>query len=177
MVQGNLKSPVTLIVGVTGMAGVSVTDALKNLRALGGPWTIYGVSGRPLPTWFPPSLLDKHHSLNNLNQEDTKKLLSSLSSQITHVCWVTISVGESEEVNIFLNSTMISNVLNALTSTQDSKLRHVTLQTGTKQYIGLFLTHPFQLNLSPMKHPSKRTTLDYHFQNSTMLWKTLYRPT
>ncbi|KAD7479591.1 hypothetical protein E3N88_02727 [Mikania micrantha] len=47
-----------------------------------------------------------------------------------------LGVNESEEVNISLNSTMLSNVLEALTSSPSSKLSHVTLQTGTKQYMG-----------------------------------------
>ncbi|KAI3724022.1 hypothetical protein L2E82_35786 [Cichorium intybus] len=153
MVQGNLQSPVALIVGVTGMVGVSLTEALKNPKALGGPWTVYGVSRRHSPTWFPTSLLDKHLCLDTLNQEDTHKLLSPLASRITHVFWVAISVAETEEANISLNSTMLSNVLNALTSTQDSKLRHVTLQTGTKQYMGPIFDPSFSTQLVPHEAP------------------------
>ncbi|MFS7911947.1 putative (S)-8-oxocitronellyl enol synthase [Helianthus anomalus] len=134
--EANTRQPVALIVGVTGMVGVAFTEALKKPTALGGPWTVYGVSRRPLPTWFPSSLLNKHIMLDTLNQHQTHEILAPLSSQITHVFWVALQVSESEETNISLNSTMLSNVLNALTSSLNSKLSHVTLQTGTQQYLG-----------------------------------------
>ncbi|KAJ0841191.1 putative iridoid synthase [Helianthus annuus] len=134
--EANTRQPVALIVGVTGMVGVAFTEALKKPTALGGPWTVYGVSRRPLPLWFPSSLLNKHIMLDTLNQQQTLKILAPLASQITHVFWVAIQVSESEESNISLNSTMLSNVLNALTSSPNSKLSHVTLQTGTQQYLG-----------------------------------------
>ncbi|KAD7479594.1 hypothetical protein E3N88_02730 [Mikania micrantha] len=106
---------VALIVGVTGMTGVALTEALKMPAALGGPWVVYGVSRRSLPSWFPSSLLNNHIMLDTLNQQQTHKILAPLSSQITHVFWVALQVNESEEVNISLNSTMLSNVLEALT--------------------------------------------------------------
>ncbi|KAI3793885.1 hypothetical protein L1987_36508 [Smallanthus sonchifolius] len=136
MDQVEPRQPVALIVGVTGMVGVAFTEALNKPTALGGPWIVYGVSRRPLPTWFPSSLLNKHIALDTLNQQQTNETLAPLSSQITHVFWVALSVNESEQVNISLNSTMLSNILNALTCSPDSKLSHVTLQTGTQQYLG-----------------------------------------
>ncbi|KAK1410042.1 hypothetical protein QVD17_36575 [Tagetes erecta] len=146
-------TPVALIVGVTGMAGVAITEALKKPTALGGPWTVYGVSRRPLPTWFPSSLLNQHIELDTLNQQQTHKLISPLASQITHVFWVALQVNESEEINISLNSTMLSNVLNALTSSSDSKLSHVTLQTGTKQYMGPIFDPILSTQLVPRDSP------------------------
>lgn len=136
MTQAYHNSPVALIVGVTGMAGVALTEALKKPTALGGPWKVYGVSRRILPTWFPSSLLDKHITLDTLNMENTRKLLKPLASQITHVFWLAINVNESEELNISCNSKMLSNVLNTLTSAPNSTLCHVSLQTGTKHYMG-----------------------------------------
>ncbi|CAH1435794.1 unnamed protein product [Lactuca virosa] len=153
MEEGNPASPVALIVGVTGMVGIALTEALKKPTALGGPWTVYGVSRRSLPPWFPSSLLNNYLILDTLKQEDTQKLLSPLSSKVTHLFWVAISVNESEEVNISLNSTMLSNVLNALTSSQDSKLKHVTLQTGTKQYMGPVFDPSLSAQLVPHDPP------------------------
>lgn len=153
MMQTNPKSPVALIVGVTGMVGVALTEALKKPTALGGPWTVYGVSRRPLPTWFPSSLLDKYISLDTLNQENTHKILTPLSTQITHVFWLAISVDESEEINISRNSTMLSNVLNALTCSTNSKLSHVSLQTGTKQYTGPIFDPTLSTKLVPHDPP------------------------
>ncbi|KAI3799262.1 hypothetical protein L1987_34554 [Smallanthus sonchifolius] len=153
MEQANPPQPVALIVGVTGMAGVAFTEALKKPTALGGPWTVYGISLRPLPTWFPVSLLNKHITLDTLNQQQTHETLAPLSSQITHVFWVALSVNESEQVNISLNSAMLSNVLNALTSSPDSKLSHVTLQTGTKQYYGPMFDPSLATELVPHESP------------------------
>ncbi|GJT27946.1 3-oxo-delta(4,5)-steroid 5-beta-reductase-like protein [Tanacetum coccineum] len=124
MFQANYNSPVALIAGVTGMVGVALTEALKKPTALGGPWKVYGVSRRLLPTWFPSSLLDKYITLDTLNIENTRKLLAPLATQITHVFWLAINVNESEELNISCNSKMLSNVLNTLTSAPNSTLRH-----------------------------------------------------
>ncbi|KAL9996082.1 putative (S)-8-oxocitronellyl enol synthase [Helianthus debilis subsp. tardiflorus] len=153
MEQANPTQPVALIVGVTGMVGVALTEALNKPTALGGPWTVYGVSRQPLPTWFPSSLLNKHMILDTLNQQQTHEILSPLSSQITHVFWLALQVNESEQVNISLNSTMLSNVLNALTSSPTSKLSHVTLQTGTKQYLGPVFDPILSTQLVPRDPP------------------------
>ncbi|KAM0022740.1 putative (S)-8-oxocitronellyl enol synthase [Helianthus debilis subsp. tardiflorus] len=153
MEQAKPRQAVALIVGVTGMVGVAITEALKQPTALGGPWTVYGVSRRSLPTWFPSSLLDKHIMLDTLNQHQTHEILAPLSSQITHVFWVAIQVSESEQVCISLNSTMLSNVLNALTSSPNSKLIHVTLQTGTKQYVGPVFDPTLSTQLIPHDSP------------------------
>ncbi|MFS7911950.1 putative (S)-8-oxocitronellyl enol synthase [Helianthus anomalus] len=151
--EANTRQPAALIVGVTGMVGVAFTEALKKPTALGGPWTVYGVSRRPLPTWFPSSLLNKHIMLDTLNQQQTLEILAPLSSEITHVLWVALQVNESEQVNISLNSTMLSNVLNALTSTPNSRLSHVTLQTGTKQYLGPIFDPSLSAQLVPREAP------------------------
>ncbi|KAJ0651318.1 putative (S)-8-oxocitronellyl enol synthase [Helianthus annuus] len=153
MEQANSTQPVALIVGVTGMVGVALTEALNKPTALGGPWTVYGISRRPLPTWFPSSILNKHMILDTLNQQQTHEILSPLSSQITHVFWLALQVNESEQVNISLNSTMLSNVLNALTSSPTSKLSHVTLQTGTKQYLGPVFDPILSTQLVPRDPP------------------------
>ncbi|KAM0022683.1 putative delta(4)-3-oxosteroid 5-beta-reductase [Helianthus debilis subsp. tardiflorus] len=91
--------------------------------------------------------------LDTLNQQQTLEILAPLSSQITHVFWVALQVNESEQVNISLNSTMLSNVLNALTSSPNSKLRHVTLQTGTKQYLGPIFDPSLSAQLVPRDAP------------------------
>lgn len=124
---------VALVVGVTGMAGLSLAEALKRATAPGGPWKVYGVARRPMPGWFPSSTVDQYISLDALNSEDTRHKLSPISDQVTHVFWVALQIGETEEINITINSTMLSNILNALKS---APLQHVTLQTGTKQYMG-----------------------------------------
>ncbi|KAK4854823.1 hypothetical protein QYF36_001679 [Acer negundo] len=52
---------VALIVGVTGMAGLSLAEALKNPTALNGPWKVYGSARRSKPTWFPSAAAVDHY--------------------------------------------------------------------------------------------------------------------
>lgn len=153
MEQVNTKSHVALIVGVTGMVGVTLAETLKKPSTLGCPWTVYGVSRRPLPVWFSPSILDKNLVLDTLNQETTHAIVAPLSSKITHLFWLAIQVNESEQVNISVNSTMLSNVLNALTCSPNSKLSHVTLQTGTKQCMGPIYDPILSTQLVPCDPP------------------------
>ncbi|PWA73093.1 NAD(P)-binding domain-containing protein [Artemisia annua] len=160
------QEPIALIVGVTGMVGVALAEALKNPTVLGGPWQVYGVSRHPLPSWFPSSYLDKHIILDTLNKENTHKTLAPLSSCITHVFWLAISVNESEELNISYNSTMLSNVLDTLTSgSPNSKLKHVTLQTGTQQYMGPIHDLALSVQLVPHEAPFREDYPRLNFPN------------
>nr|GMD89304.1 3-oxo-Delta(4,5)-steroid 5-beta-reductase-like [Ipomoea batatas] len=111
--------------------------ALKDPTALGGPWKVYGAARRPLPSWFPASFLDEYITFDALNFDDTHNNLSKISHEVTHVFWLALQFHEKEEENIRLNSTMLENVLRSLTSSNSSRqLKHVTVQTGTKQYMG-----------------------------------------
>ncbi|PNX66112.1 3-oxo-delta(4,5)-steroid 5-beta-reductase, partial [Trifolium pratense] len=49
---------VALVVGVTGMAGLSLAEALKHPDSLGAPWKVYGAARRSPDDWFPSSILD-----------------------------------------------------------------------------------------------------------------------
>ncbi|KAJ9542671.1 hypothetical protein OSB04_029177 [Centaurea solstitialis] len=153
MEQENLNTPVALIVGVTGMVGVALTEALKKPTTIGGPWTVYGVSRRPLPTWFPSSQLDKYFICDTVNGDTTHKVLSPLSSKITHLFWLAFQVNETEELNVSCNSSMLSNVLNSLTYSPNSKLSHVTLQTGTRHYFGPNFNPTISTKLVPRDPP------------------------
>ncbi|KAJ6866101.1 hypothetical protein NC652_037595 [Populus alba x Populus x berolinensis] len=133
------KSPdtlVALIVGVTGMVGFSLAEALKQPTTPGRPWKVYGVARRPLPSWFPSSLIDCFRSPDALDREEAKNKLFPVAHEITHVFWISRKLRDSEEVNISMNSTMLANVLNALKPAAPSRLRHVTLLNGTKHYMG-----------------------------------------
>ncbi|KAJ8634187.1 hypothetical protein MRB53_027523 [Persea americana] len=133
------ETPVALIMGVTGMAGFSLAEALKDPAALGGPWKVLGAARRQTPPWFPPSLLDSYISFDALDTKDTHHSLSPISDQVTHLFWVALQVGPNEDTDISSNSTMLKNVLTTLTSsTPSSRLRHISLLTGTKHYMGPF---------------------------------------
>ncbi|KAK8664873.1 hypothetical protein V6N13_084646 [Hibiscus sabdariffa] len=133
----NRRQPfVALIVGVTGMAGISLAEALKSSKALGGPWKVYGSALRPMPTWFPSSVLDKYITFDATDVGDTAGKLAPISGEVTHVFWVAIQVRESEEENVTVNATMLSNVLDVLKGGHGSRLSHITVQTGTQHYMG-----------------------------------------
>ncbi|KAF3456309.1 hypothetical protein FNV43_RR00959 [Rhamnella rubrinervis] len=136
MEQDNSHFAVALVVGVTGMAGLSLAEALKSPNALGGPWKVYGAARRPMPVWFPPSVVDSFITLDAMNLDDTSQKLSPISNQVTHVFWVAIQMRQAEEDNVTVNSVMLSNVINVLKSAPGSRLTHITLQTGTKHYMG-----------------------------------------
>ncbi|KAF9607252.1 hypothetical protein IFM89_033459 [Coptis chinensis] len=127
---------VALIIGVTGMVGLSLAEALKKPTALGGPWTVYGVARRSMPTWFNSSLVDRYLELDVLDNVATKRELSPVSDQVTHIFWLTFKSCETEEGNIIANSAMVNNVLKELAWTATSKVRHFSLVTGTKHYLG-----------------------------------------
>uniref|UniRef100_A0A2N9H2Q1 NAD-dependent epimerase/dehydratase domain-containing protein n=1 Tax=Fagus sylvatica TaxID=28930 RepID=A0A2N9H2Q1_FAGSY len=88
--MGKVKpnTPVALVVGVTGMVGLSLAEALASPTALGGPWKVYGAARRPKPTWFPSSILDLYITFDALNFDDTLKQLSPIAHEVTHVFWV-----------------------------------------------------------------------------------------
>lgn len=133
-----LSSSVALIVGVTGISGLSLAEALKNPTSQGIPWKVYGAARRPPPGWFPTALVDRYITFDALDSADTALKLSLISQEITHLFSVPLHAQESEEVNIFKNSTMLKNVLSVLVSSNSgrSRLRHVALLTGTKHYMG-----------------------------------------
>lgn len=132
------QKPVALIVGVTGMAGLSLAEALKSPDALNGPWKVYGSARRPKPTWFPSSTanLDHYITFDAADLADTREKLSPIAGEVTNVFWVAIQVREAEEDKLEINQTMLANVLCVLKSAPSSRLSHITLQTGTQHYMG-----------------------------------------
>ena len=81
---------IALIVGVTGMAGLSLAEALKSPNALGSPWQVYGAARRPKPSWFPSSIVDKYITFDATNSGDTHDKLAHIANKVTHVYWVAI---------------------------------------------------------------------------------------
>ncbi|KAE8733182.1 5-oxoprolinase-like [Hibiscus syriacus] len=115
---------VALIVGVTCMAGLSLAEALKSPKALAGPWKVYGSAFRPMPTWFPSSVLDKYIAFDATDAGDTADKLPPFSGKVTHVFWVAIQDRESEHVNVTVNATTLSNVLHVLNGGRCSRQPH-----------------------------------------------------
>ena len=144
---------IALIVGVTGMAGLSLAEALKSPNALGSPWQVYGAARRPKPSWFPSSLVDKYITFDATNSGDTHDKLAHIANKVTHVYWVAIQVRENEEANVKVNAAMLTNVLNVLKSGPASRLSHITLQTGTQHYMGPIHDPAHSAHLIPHETP------------------------
>ncbi|XP_059647074.1 3-oxo-Delta(4,5)-steroid 5-beta-reductase-like [Cornus florida] len=142
-----------LIVGVTGMVGLTLAEALKKPTAPGGPWKVYGAARRALPTWFPSGLLDHFIAFDATNRDETLQNLSPIASNVTHIFWVALQIRETEQLNITLNSTMLTNVLAAINSASDPQLRHITMQTGTKHYMGPIFDPSLSTQLVPHEPP------------------------
>ncbi|CAK9172858.1 unnamed protein product [Ilex paraguariensis] len=154
MEQEISQRSVALIVGVTGMVGLSLAEALKKPTALGGPWKVYGSARRSLPTWFPPSTIDHYIAFDATDHTDTMEKLTPFSGEVTHVFWVAIQVHENEEANVTINTAMLQNVLSVLLqSSPPSPLRHVTLQTGTQYYMGPIHDPILGFKLNPHESP------------------------
>lgn len=141
---------VALVVGVTGMAGLSIAKALKQPNCLGGPWKVYGAARRPTPSCFPPSIVDTFITFDAVDSTDTRAKLLPIAHEVTHLFWVTFQIVAEEEINVTVNRAMLLNVLNALKSSPTSRLTHVTVQTGTKHYMG------------PINDPARSTQLLCH---------------
>lgn len=162
-----LSSSVALIVGVTGISGLSLAEALKNPTSQGSPWKVYGAARRPPPGWFPTALVDRYITFDALDSADTALKLSLISQEITHLFWVPLHAQESEEVNIFKNSTMLKNVLSALVNSSSGRscLRHVALLTGTKHYMGPIFDPSLAGRLTPYDVPFKEDSPRLPFPN------------
>lgn len=162
----NPKS-VALIIGVTGISGLSLAEALKNPTTPGSPWKVYGAARRPPPGWVPTALVDRYITLDALDSADAALKLSPISQEITHLFWVPLQVQESEEVNIFRNSTMLKNVLSVIVDSNDGRccLRHVALLTGTKHYMGPIFDPSLAGQLMPCEVPFREDSPRLPFPN------------
>ncbi|KAL2318480.1 hypothetical protein Fmac_032356 [Flemingia macrophylla] len=128
---------VALIIGVTGIVGNSLAEILPLRNTPGAPWKVYGVARRTRPTWN----ANHPHQLNYIqcdisDQNDAESKLSPLTD-VTHIFYVSWTSRLTEAQNIQVNAAMIRNVLRAMIPYAPN-LRHVSLQTGAKHYVGPF---------------------------------------
>uniref|UniRef100_A0A0E0GP67 PRISE-like Rossmann-fold domain-containing protein n=1 Tax=Oryza nivara TaxID=4536 RepID=A0A0E0GP67_ORYNI len=128
---------VALVVGSTGIVGTSLVDILPLPDTPGGPWKVYAVSRRPLPPWSPPpSPAPVTHICVDLADPAAVSAALAPLSDITHVFYVAWAPHFFEEdQNREANSRMLRNVLSAVVP-NCPVLVHVSLQTGSKYYIG-----------------------------------------
>jgi nucleoside-diphosphate-sugar epimerase len=114
-----------LVVGVTGIAGYNVSQALVR-----DGWRVVGLSRRP--RYEIPGV--EHVYADVL---DAVALEAAVTGKdITHVFYATWSRQETEAENCRVNGAMLANALQVVGRT--TTLRHVALVTGLKHYLGPF---------------------------------------
>ncbi|KAH0462785.1 hypothetical protein IEQ34_010360 [Dendrobium chrysotoxum] len=119
-------SHVALIVGVTGITGLSLVESLRYPSSPGAPWIVYGAARRPPPPWFPLTTIHSFLQLDALDPTATFLTLAPLSHHVTHLFWVASTAAATPSDN----AAMLSNVIQSLPN-----LRHVALQTGSMHYL------------------------------------------
>ncbi|XP_058781160.1 3-oxo-Delta(4,5)-steroid 5-beta-reductase-like [Vicia villosa] len=126
---------VALVIGVTGIVGNSLAEILPLPDTPGGRWKVYGVARRPRPSWNADHPIE-YIQCDITDQNDTQAKLSILTD-VTHIFYVCWTSRPTEEENCEVNGAMLKNVLQSVIPSAPN-LRHVTLQTGGKHYLGPF---------------------------------------
>ncbi|MCO5594481.1 hypothetical protein L7F22_048512 [Adiantum nelumboides] len=124
---------VALVAGVTGIVGLRLAELMVGTDP--GWARVYGVARRPKPSWFKPRIAG-YLQCDLLDREQTLATLSPLTD-VTHLFFTTVTIRDTEEENVQANGSMLRNTLDALLS-KGGGLRHVSLLTGAKQYLGSF---------------------------------------
>lgn len=116
-----MRKGTALVVGATGITGGNLAAFL-----VASGWVVYGLSRHEQSGVIPVTadLLDK---------PATKQALAGLP--ITHVFYCTWVRRDNEKANVEANSAMMLNLFDVL---DGDKLKHASLVTGTKQYLGSF---------------------------------------
>lgn len=116
---------IALVVGATGITGSNLAEEL-----IAQGFTTYGLSRNPNTT-IAGLIPIKADLMNPDNLEEALKGISP-----THVYFTTWMRNETEEENIRVNSMLVRNLLNVLSSKKS--VQHVALVTGLKHYLGPF---------------------------------------
>ena len=116
---------IALVVGATGISGSNLASKL-----LEKGWKVFGLSRNPKNDikGLQPIAADL------LNIESLTTALSNVSP--THVFFTTWMRNDTEDENIRVNSALVRNLLDVLSVKKSVK--HVTLVTGLKHYLGPF---------------------------------------
>lgn len=136
-----MRKGTALVVGATGITGGNLASYLT-----ASGWSVYGLSRRPSDqAGVIPVAADL------LDREATAEALAGLP--ITHVFYCTWVRRENEKANIEANGAMMHNLLDAL---QGASLAHVSLVTGTKQYLGAFENYGSGKTETPFRESAPR---------------------
>ncbi|GAB2228367.1 hypothetical protein Droror1_Dr00010203 [Drosera rotundifolia] len=131
----NTYNSVALIIRVTGIVGNSLAEILPLSDTPGGPWKVYGVARRSRPSWSADHPI-KYIQCDVSSSSETLAKLAMLTD-VTQVFYATWTGRKTKVESCAANGTMIRNVLRAVIPNAVD-LRHISLQTGVKHYIGPF---------------------------------------
>lgn len=130
-----------LVVGATGITGGNLAQYL-----LASGWTVYGLARRaPDNAGYIPVRADL------LDRQATAAALTGLP--ISHVFYCSWTQRDSEAENVEANGAMMNNLFEAL---DPERLRHVSLVTGTKQYLGSFEAYGSGRVETPFRESAER---------------------
>lgn len=118
-----MQKGIALVVGATGITGGNLASYL-----VASGWTVYGLSRTPSSTAGVIPV-----SADLLDADATATALRGVP--ISHVFYCTWTQRNTEAENVEANGAMMNNLFAALDTT---RLAHVSLVTGTKQYLGAF---------------------------------------
>ncbi|HMI52158.1 MAG TPA: SDR family oxidoreductase [Candidatus Saccharimonadales bacterium] len=139
--------PRALVVGATGIVGLNLASHLAGQQ----DWTVFGLARRP------PALAGVHAIAGDLlNPQALRTALAGTGP--THVFLAAWLRQASEAENIRVNSTLVRNVLEALSPA--GTVQHVALVTGLKHYLGPFEAYGVgQLPVTPFREEQPRLDL------------------
>jgi nucleoside-diphosphate-sugar epimerase len=137
-----------LIVGATGIVGLNLANHLSEQA----DWTVSGLARRPsLPVGVESIAADL------LDIDGLRVALDEVHP--THVFLTTWMRQPTEAENIKVNSAMVRNVLDALST--EGSVEHVALVTGLKHYLGPFEAYgEGKLPATPFREEQPRLDLD-----------------
>ena len=137
-----------LIVGVSGMVGGN----LANLLVADKDWTVYGMARRPgQREGVTPIAVDL---------QDAAAVREALKDlRPTHIFLATWLRQATEAENVRVNSAMVRNVLDAVSSA--GSVEHVALVTGLKHYLGPFEAYAKgNLPATPLREEQERLEIE-----------------
>src|SRR5882724_6702320 len=120
-----MMSRTALVAGATGIVGLNLATLLANQR----DWKVYGLARNPSAG---EGILPVAADL--LDPDTFRGALEGIAP--THVFLTSWLRQPTEAENIIVNSAMVRNLLEALSSI--GSIKHVALVTGLKHYLGPF---------------------------------------
>jgi nucleoside-diphosphate-sugar epimerase len=148
-----------LVVGVTGMSGYNIAEAL-----VAAGWRVVGLSRAP--RYELPGV--EHVYADVLDQASVQAATAGLG--ITHLFFSTWSRQPTEAGNIAVNGAMLGNTLGALART--ASLRHAVLVTGLKHYLGPFEAYAKAPADTPFRETQDRLPFEnFYYEQEDILFR------